>query len=678
MKKSVFAILLAFFLFTGLSLAGSDDIANVNIQSMDISEFPLVRIFYNTTDKSGKYQAGIPEDNVQVFEDKLYCKVWGDGDYSHAKSNIVMIIDSSGSMRGVMDKVLSAASNLLKEMDSGDSIMLVDFDSTVKPLTGFTRDKDELLNTLPRIKANGATALYDSISTGVNKLLLNPEKSGGLNLVVILTDGKDENAGGGHGSKITLSQLEIKLKAAGTPVYSIGLGNNVDKKTLETISRVSMGKTFYAKDTENLSAIYRDIIGYVHSLHKFEYITANGKWDGTERKVALYFKELKKLINLKYKALTKDRIAGTLNMSGNRVSNQDLKGADIKWSYCFVPFGGKSGRFVSSIAITPDGQFVFDGEVLGILNAAGERIFLGTYDSTDAFNINVSNHLYQYTHGYGYNGNLYNFDEVRKLADLKTIKSEKPEGINMPAINYPYLLSKAKGSFHKEWLGIDHPYKPVSISKNGRFIAFTASPDDQEYDYYFLVYDIKGKTILWENGVYRGDFGEPGAVKISENGFTLIIQDHNIFGVNSKGVLQLKLMWEKTGMRFSRIDINGSGNSFAGMYDYNHSTYFGCFNISDVKSKSGITTSLKPVFSVEAKPNDKPGCISISSNGQYLGFNDKFGPKIYDNKGNLLWSLHFKNEIYSNDKGNGFYIIDDGAFVFSEANRFFFGKLTGN
>ncbi len=312
------------------------------------------------------------------------------------------------------------------------------------------------------------------------------------------------------------------------------------------------------------------------------------------------------------------------------------------------------------------------------MNADGERIFIGTYDSTDDFNINLSNHLYQYTHGYGYNGNLYNFDEVRRLANLKTIKSEKPEGINMPAVNYPLLLSKAKGNFHKEWLGINHPYNPVSISKNGRFVVFTANPDDQEYDYYFLMYDMQSKAILREKGVYKGDFGEPGTVKISDNGFALITQDHNIFGVDSKGNLKLKLMWEKTGMRFSRIDIGGTGDSFVGIYDYNHSTYFGYFDISTVKGTDAAVVLLKPSFSVEAKSNDKPGCISISSNGKYIGFNDKFGPKIYNGRGRLLWSLPFKNEIYSDNSGNGFYIIDDGTFVFSEANRFYFAKLTGN
>ena len=677
MKKLAIFIFLLLFFFVSLSLVSSDEIAKVNIQSLDKSQFPLLRIYYNTIDKNGKYADGISEDAVELFEDKFYAKVWGDEDYDHAKSNIVMIIDSSGSMRGVMDKVLSAASSLLKEMDNADNIMLVDFDSKVKPLTDFTNDRDELLNTLSKIKANGATALYDSISAGIYKLSVNPDKNRGLNLIVLLTDGKDENASGGPGSRTTLSQLETTLKASGVPVYSIGLGNGVDKKTLETIGRVSNGKTFYAKDTENLSNIYKDIIGYIHSLHRFEYITGNGKWDGTKRKVTIYLKELKKVINLEYSAPAKDKIADTLDMFGNMASDLSFKGADIKWSYCFVPFGGKSGRFVSNVAISPDGKFIFDGEVLSILNSQGERIFLGTFDSTDAFDINVSDHLYQYTHGYGYLGNLYNFDEVRSLADLKTIKSKKPKGINMPAINYPALLNAAKGKFHKEWLGIDHPYNPVSISKNGRYIVFTARPDDQEYEYYFLLYDMQDKAILWERGVYKGDFGEPGTIKVSNNGFTIITQDYNIFGVNSKGLLKFKLMWEKTGMRFSRLDIDGKGNSFVGLYDYNHSTYFGYFNLSAVKSAEGVAVSLKPTFSVKAEPNDKPGCISISQNGKYLGFNDKYGPKIYNGKGRRLWSLSFKNEIKSNDKGNGFYIIDNGTFVFSEANRFYFGKLTG-
>ena len=435
MKKFFLLALSGLFFLLNLSQISSQEISRVTIQSLDLSEYPIVKLFYNTTDKNGKYQKGFSEDEVQLFEDKLYNKVWGDGEYNHAKSNIVMIIDSSGSMRGVMDKVLSAASSLLSKMDNADRIMLVDFDSTVKPLTEFTKDRDELLNNLSKIKANGATALYDSITVGLNRLLTNPNKNGGLNLIVLLTDGKDENAKGGPGSKTSFSQLKTILKSSQIPVYSIGLGNNVDKNTLGSISEISGGKAFYAKDTEKLANIYRDIIGYIHSLHIFQYVTGNGKWDGTKREVLIYFKELDKAIKLEYEAPTADKIAWSLNMYGNIVDKSELRGANIKWSYCFEPFGGESGRFISNLAITPDGKFIIDGSVLGILNVYGERLFLATYDSLDTFNMNVSNHLYQYTHGYGIYGEMYFIDNVRKLKDLATIRKEKPENVEMPGIN---------------------------------------------------------------------------------------------------------------------------------------------------------------------------------------------------------------------------------------------------
>ena len=677
MKKSFLLLLSGFFFLLNISPISSEEISKVSIQSLDLSEYPIVKLFYNTTDKNGKYQNGFSEDEVQLFEDEMYNKVWGDGDYDHAKSNIVMIIDSSGSMRGVMDKVLSAASSLLNKMDNADRIMLVDFDSTVKPLTDFTKDKDDLLNNLSRIKAGGATSLYDSITIGLNRLLTNPDKNGGLNLIVLLTDGKDENASGGPGSKTSFSQLKNLLESSRIPVYSIGLGSNVDKNTLGSISKISGGKAFYAEDTEKLANIYRDIIGYIHSLHIFQYVTGNGKWDGTKREVLLYFKELDKAQKLEYKAPTVDKISGSLNMYGNLVEKSDMKGADIKWSYCFEPFGGESGRFISNLAITPDGKYIIDGSVLGILNVYGERLFLATYDSLDTFNMNVSNHLYQYTHGYGIYGETYFIDNVRKLKDLATIKKEKPENVEMPGLNYPALLNAAKGSFHKEWLKIEHSYEPVSISKNGRFIVLAARPEDQKYKFYFLLYDRENKEIPWERGVFNlwGDSAEPGAVKVSDNGFTLIIQDHNIAGVDKTGTIKLNLMWEKTGMRFSRLDINSSGNAFAGYYDYKHSTRFGYFEIPASNDTGNKIESLKPVFSVEAEPNDSPGCISISQNGKYLAFNDRYGPKIYDNSGKLIWSLKFKNPIHSYNKGNGIYVIDNGTFVFSEANRFYYGQL---
>ena len=677
MKKSFLLLLSGYFFLLNIFSISSDEIDKVSIQSLDLSEYPIVKLFYNTTDKNGEYQDGFSEDEVQLFEDELYERVWGDGEYDHAKSNIVMIIDSSGSMRGVMDQVRSAASNLLDKMDNADSIMLVDFDSTVKPLTEFTRDRDNLMDNLSTITADGATSLYDSISIGLYQLLTNPDKNGGLNLIVLLTDGKDENADGGPGSTTSFSQLTNLLESYQIPVYSIGLGNNVDKNTLGSISDISGGKAFYAEDTEELADIYKDIIGYIHSLHIFQYVTGNGKWDGTEREVLLYFNELDKTKQFEYEAPSADDISRSLNMFGNLVDKSDLRGADIKWSYCFEPFGGKNGRFVGNLALTPDGKLIIDGSVLGILNTYGERLFLATYDSLDTFNMNVSNQLYQYTHGYGIYGDTYYLDNVRELKDLATIKEEKPENVEMPGLNYPELLNAAKGNFHREWLNIDRSYEPVSISKNGRYIVFASRPEDQEYKFYFLLYDMDNKEILWERGVYNlwGDSAEPGPIKVSDNGFTLVTQDHNLACLDKTGKITLNLMWEKTGMRFSMLDINGSGNAFAGYYDYNYSTRFGYFEIPSSNDTGNEIDSLQPVFSVEVEPNDNPGCISVSQNGKYLAFNDRYGPKIYDNNGNLIWGLKYENPIYSYSRGNGIYVIDDGTFVFSEANRFYYGKL---
>jgi len=51
--------------------------------------------------------------------------------------------------------------------------------------------------------------------------------------------------------------------------------------------------------------------------------------------------QLKKVINLEYRVLTKDRIADTLDAFGNRVSSSYLEGADIKGHTFFNLLEGK-------------------------------------------------------------------------------------------------------------------------------------------------------------------------------------------------------------------------------------------------------------------------------------------------------------------------------------------------
>ena len=136
-----------------------------------------------------------------------------------------MILDSSGSMEGSMEVVISAASSLIDMLDRYDEAEVIDFDSRVKIIHEFSGDQESLRGILGSVTVGGSTALYDSISKGIRDL----KERDGMKALVLLTDGKDENAKGESQSRTTFGELKELLESSNIPVYMIGLGSGIDK-----------------------------------------------------------------------------------------------------------------------------------------------------------------------------------------------------------------------------------------------------------------------------------------------------------------------------------------------------------------------------------------------------------------------------------------------------------------
>ena len=614
MGKQKFLFLVLFLFFSFGVLYGNEP-AKIDVKSIDISQFPLIYLYYSTYDKDGNYSGSISRDDVQIAEDRILEYVWGDGDYAHVKAHISLIIDSSGSMGEEMNNVLTAAKELVKKSDSADNIELIDFDSSIKKITDFTNDKDQLYNGLKKIKANGGTFLYDAIVKGITDL----SHKDGLRMVIVLTDGKDENSRPGHGSKTSFEELKRKLNKFKIPVYTIGFGKDSDEATLKTISSVSNGKFYKAENVETLTAVYEKIINYVHSLHGFSYISHNGKCDGSKREIILKIAHLNYFKKFYYKAF---------------VSKY--------WSY---PFSNRRDDFCASeIAISPNGKYIINMSDLVILNNKGERVFISNryWDTTDAFNVHFSNGFINYVHGYGYNGVLYKYDMNKKV--LREFNND--------------AVVKMAGDFHKNYL-----YAPLSLSKNGQYVVFAARKDrnDNKLDAYrFILCDfLKGK-VLWERTAYKGEFDEPGDIAVSDNGTVLINQDHNLFIFNKEGKLLKSLLWEKTNIRFEREDITGDGTRFLARFG---------------DSVALFSIDGKIIWKKKIESNEKGGAVSVSQNGRYYAVAGKKGPFIFDEYGKLLFSLGLNKEFSTYLGGNGISVINDGTFIFSLGSRIYYAKL---
>ena len=166
---------------------------------------------------------------------------------------LVLLLDSSGSMKGSMVQALDATKQFIEMIPSSANLTVVDFDTTPKVLPNKTRA--ESLAALKKVRANGATALYDSILLGLK--LLSQKKRPAL---VVFTDGVDANWNDTKpGSKATKSQVFTKVKSSNVPIFTIGYGKKPDVDTLSRVATLTGGAYYSAKDKSSLDKVFGSI-----------------------------------------------------------------------------------------------------------------------------------------------------------------------------------------------------------------------------------------------------------------------------------------------------------------------------------------------------------------------------------------------------------------------------------
>ena len=168
-------------------------------------------------------------------------------------ASIVLLLDSSGSMKGQMERTVQTARQFIASLPEDTFIKVIDFDTKPKELAGAT--KEEILAGFDSIRADGATALYDSILQGL-ELLDGRERPS----LLVFTDGVDANWNDtGPGSKATGEQVFAAVEESGVPLYTIGFGPGHDNSTLTRLAEASGGLYYSAINQNALEGIFTTI-----------------------------------------------------------------------------------------------------------------------------------------------------------------------------------------------------------------------------------------------------------------------------------------------------------------------------------------------------------------------------------------------------------------------------------
>jgi VWFA-related protein len=238
---------------------------------------------FTVTDLAQQY-TDVTVDDLEVVEDGVRQTVES---FQEAvlPVSIVLALDASGSMRRSADTVVQAARRFVESVRPQDSLAVVLFADQSVFAHDLSANRENSLAAIDSYVSAGGTALYDALSDSLIRL----RRAEGRRVVVVMTDGRDENAAStGPGSRATFDRVRELARETGAIVFGIGLGTRVDRAPLEELARLTGGDAYFPTDVSELTDQYARIVENLRRRFVLSYTSTNARRDGSWRKVAIH------------------------------------------------------------------------------------------------------------------------------------------------------------------------------------------------------------------------------------------------------------------------------------------------------------------------------------------------------------------------------------------------------
>ncbi len=278
----LFAVLLLFFTAVSAGpMEQSSLLVTINyIETISDAEQFANRVFAYVTVSSSDRESlsGLTLSNFVAMEDGSEINVLEVSQTDNPIS-VVLAIDTSGSMLAVdksgktsIEAAKEAAIEFISMLGDDDSLALFSFDDNTNLHLDFSTDHQTAVNAVKGLSAreSAPTRLYDTVMAAIKKASEIPK---GRRAVVLLTDGKDEKGGG----TCSVHSFNDVIDAATTktirvPIYTIGLGPQVDAKELGRMASLTGGRNMIAKSVSELSLFYTSVANQLKNQYLVEYL----------------------------------------------------------------------------------------------------------------------------------------------------------------------------------------------------------------------------------------------------------------------------------------------------------------------------------------------------------------------------------------------------------------------
>jgi VWFA-related protein len=256
---------------------------STRLSHVHLPDFPRVSVVLAVFSEDGKPVAGLTKDEFTLDEGGTPVAVVN-VELEKAPLQIALVLDTSGSMQPHMAALKQASGDFVRNLDVADRVLLVTFSDRPSMLVDLTADRRRVMDAVEALQPGGATALFD----GIHAALQGMRVVKGRRIALVFTDGRDQNAAGtapqsAYGAK-PIAHLARDLQI---PLWTIGLGTEVDVRLLERLAAATGGQSYQAKQAGQLRRAFVRVLGDVRLQYRVTYVSPNAKTDGSERVVTV-------------------------------------------------------------------------------------------------------------------------------------------------------------------------------------------------------------------------------------------------------------------------------------------------------------------------------------------------------------------------------------------------------
>lgn len=254
----------------------------------------LVALNVTVTDKAKRFVTGLEAEDFAVYEDGVQQDVKF-FESSAVPIDLIILLDTSSSMRHRMELVHEAALGFLKSLRAGDRGAVVAFSDSVQVLQPLTGDRGALESAVRSTEAGGATALHNAIYVALKQFGRATGTDIRRQALAVLSDGDDTASLIGFEDVLEVArksrvsiypialspELHVERSASGSPIFS------QSQYSMRTLAQETGAQAFFPESARQLGAVYDAIAEELSSQYSIGYSPRNARSDGRFRRIVV-------------------------------------------------------------------------------------------------------------------------------------------------------------------------------------------------------------------------------------------------------------------------------------------------------------------------------------------------------------------------------------------------------